>query len=99
MSRPKEIRVFILGAGCSIECGYPPGAGLKTELEKFLNHTGGKAPNVYQSVTDTIKLLGALPDIETLDQLARHCDESVDAWTRQHGPIIENEAEFGKRKR
>ncbi len=99
MSRSKGIRVFILGAGCSIECGYPPGTGLRTELERFHHEVPDRCPGTKQSVTDTIKLLGDLPRIETLDQLASYCDGSVGAWTRKHGPIIEDEADFGGRKR
>ena len=28
--------LIILGAGCSVECGYPPGTGFAAEFEKFL---------------------------------------------------------------
>jgi len=99
MSPSKESKVFILGAGCSVECGYPPGTGLKAELKEFLHPIFGKYPRIEQSVTDTIKLLEELPEIETLDQLASYCDESVDEWTRKQGGIIEDESEFGRRMR
>jgi hypothetical protein len=99
MSPSKESRVFILGAGCSVECGYPPGTGLKAALKEFLHPIFGNYPRIEQSVTDTIKLLEELPEIETLDQLASYCDESVDEWTRKQGGIIEDEAEFGRRMR
>ena len=65
MSLSKESRVFILGAGCSLECGYPPGNGLAAELEKFLGEVqeipNEKCGRIKQSLICTLKLLRETP--------------------------------------
>jgi len=73
-----QTKVFILGAGCSAECGYPLGTGLATDLEKFLRDVPDKCPVIKQSVTDTLNLLRGLPRMETLDQLARRIDKELE---------------------
>ena len=79
MSQSKETRVFILGAGCSVECGYPMGTGLLTEFEKFLAEIPSECPRIKQSVAATIELLGQLPGAETLDRLAARVEQDFSA--------------------
>src|SRR5438093_13645897 len=67
MSRSKEIRVFMLGAGCSVECGYPLGTGLRTELNNW--KVTDDCPTIKESVETTIELLEKYPTAQTLDQL------------------------------
>jgi hypothetical protein len=86
MSQNTETRVFILGAGCSAECGYPLGAGFKRALRQFhsqISENSKDCPAIRQSVGDTIALMERLPYIQTLDQLARHIDEELESWRRQ----------------
>ena len=99
MNQTRETKVFILGAGCSAHCDYPLGVGFATELGKFLGEIPDKCPVIKQSVTDTLKLLVGLPEIETLDQLAKHLEDEVAAWRRQHSDsgIIHDEKGFAEK--
>jgi hypothetical protein len=89
MSPSKESRVFILGAGCSVGCGYPPGTGLAAELEKFLGEVreipNEKCGRIKQSLICTLKLLCEIPGVETLDQLAACIEQGLKDWKRQRG--------------
>lgn len=84
MNQSSGTKVFILGAGCSADCGYPLGVGFATELEKFLTEIPEKCPVIKQCITDTLKLLVGLPEIQTLDQLAKHLEEQA----QRRGGII-----------
>lgn len=97
MSESQESRVFILGAGCSVECGYPPGTGFGSQLEEFLTQIPGECPVVKQSVIDTLNLLRELPRMETLDQLARHIDKEFRDRRKAQGGFITNENELNRR--
>lgn len=97
MNQTSEIKVFILGAGCSADCGYPLGVGFATELEKFLCEIPDKCPVIKQTVDKTLKLLVGLPEIQTLDQLAKHLEDEMVAWRRKQGGTIHNENEFFER--
>src|SRR6266498_1305157 len=77
MSRTKESRVCILGAGCSAKCGYPLGVGLTTQLQGFYWDIPADCTRIKQSVSDTITLMKALPAMETLDQLAKWIDDDL----------------------
>lgn len=85
MSPSKESKVFILGAGCSADCGYPLGVGLEPELAEFLKEVPDECPVVTGAVRNTVSLLGSLPRVETLDQLAKHIEDDPGAWQRQRG--------------
>jgi len=98
MSQSKGIRVFILGAGCSAECGYPPGTGFATHLEDFVREIPNQCPTVKQSVTDTLNLLKELPRMETLDQLARHVDKKFRDWESAQGIVIADGKELSRRQ-
>ncbi len=94
----KQTKVYILGAGCSAKCGYPLGVGFATELEKFLDEIPEVCPVIKQCVTDTLKLLVGLPEIETLDQLAKYLEDEMKVWQRNHGgAIIPNPKEYSER--
>ena len=88
MSQTKEARVFILGAGCSTECGYPLGSGFTTELEEFLREIPDECPRIKQSVTATADLFRNLPRVETIDQLAARIERDLSDWKRQRGSIV-----------
>ena len=90
MNQTSEIKVFILGAGCSADCGYPLG-GFATELGKFLGEIPDKCPVIKQTVDSTLKLLFGLPEIQTLDQLAKHLEDEMAAWQRKQGGKYEKE--------
>lgn len=86
-----ETRVFILGAGCSADCGYPLGAGFKNALGQFRSQISDNCPTIKQTVGDTITLMENLPDIQTLDQLARHIDEELESWRRKRNHFVDSE--------
>jgi hypothetical protein len=92
-----QTKVFILGAGCSAERGYPLGTGLATDLEKFLRDVPDKCPVIKQSVTDTLNLLRGLPRMETLDQLARRIDNELRDWQTAQGVFIADMKELSRR--
>jgi hypothetical protein len=72
-------RVFILGAGCSANCGYPLGIALKGQLHDFCCEMPNDCTLIKQSVSETITLLKGLSAIETLDQLAEHLESELRA--------------------
>ena len=83
MNQTSGTRVFILGAGCSADCGYPLGAGFKNALDQFRSQIPDDCLTIKQTVCDTVTLMESLPDIQTLDQLARHIDEELESWRKQ----------------
>jgi hypothetical protein len=83
MNQTSGTRVFILGAGCSADCGYPLGAGFKNALDQFRSQISDDCSTIKQTVCDTITLMESLPNIQTLDQLARHIDEELESWRKQ----------------
>ncbi len=96
MSPSKESRVFILGAGCSVECGYPPGTGFAAEFEKFLRDLQEipeeKCNRIKHSLISTLKLLRETPGVETVDQLAARIEQDLNGWKRQRGgPVADSE--------
>jgi hypothetical protein len=102
MSTSRDSRVFILGAGCSVECGYPPGTGFAAEFEKFLGEIQGipeeKCSRIKHSVISTLKLLRETPGVETVDQLAARIEQDLNDWKRQRGGLIAaSDPEYFKR--
>lgn len=91
MNQNSGTKVFILGAGCSADCGYPLGAGFKNALQQFSFQIAADCPTIKQAVRDTITLMENLPDIQTLDQLARHIDEELEAWKEQRNHYRDKE--------
>ena len=89
MNPLEEGRVFILGAGCSVDSGYPPGAGLAAEFDKFLGEIqevpDQKCGRIRHSLVCTLKLLRETPGVETLDQLAARIEQDLNDWKRQRG--------------
>lgn len=92
MSLSKESRVFILGAGCSVESGYPLGTGLAAEFEKFLGEIQEtpeeKCGHIKHSLICTLKLLRETPGVKTLDQLAARIEKDLKDWQHQRGGAI-----------
>jgi hypothetical protein len=84
----QQTKVFILGAGCSADCGYPLGKGLASQLEAFQSEISGRFPIIEQSVRDTIKLAKGLPQFDTLDQLAKHLEDDFTSWRQRKGSIV-----------
>ena len=92
MSPSRESSVFILGAGCSVECGYPAGTGFAAEFEKFLGQIqeipDKQCGRIKHSLVCTLKLLSETPGVETLDQLAARIEEDLNDWKRQRGGLF-----------
>lgn len=91
MNQTSGTRVFILGAGCSADCGYPLGAGFKNALGQFRSQISDDCPTIKQTLGDTITLMENLPDIQTLDQLARHIDEELESWRGKRNYFVDSE--------
>jgi hypothetical protein len=52
-----ESKVYILGADCSRDCGYPLGPEMKSELfEQSLDPA--TSPRLRKAVADTVSLMG-----------------------------------------
>jgi hypothetical protein len=102
MSPSAESRVFILGAGCSVECGYPPGTGLAAELEKFLQEVqeipDEKCSRIKPSLTATVELLREMPEVDTIDQLAARIDQDLSDWKHQRGGSLADPEYLSKEK-
>ncbi len=76
MSRSKTKRVFILGAGCSANYGYPLGVKLVEELLKFRNDKiHGGCPIIQSAVNSAIDLAKMYPEADTLDKLVNLSEE------------------------
>jgi hypothetical protein len=92
MSPAKESRVFILGAGCSVGCGYPPGTGFAVECDNLLRELREipeeKCNRIKQSLISTLKLLRETPTVETLDQLAARIEHDLWDWQHKRGGAI-----------
>ena len=88
MSPSEESKVFILGAGCSADCGYPLGKGLAAQIEEFQSGISGRFPIIGQCVRDTIDLAKGLPQFDTLDQLAKHAEDNFSSWRQRSGSIV-----------
>jgi hypothetical protein len=76
-----ESKVYILGAGCSKDCGYPLGPEMKEDLERFgqsLDPT--TSPRLIQAINDTVRLMSGTT--ETTDILVQklyggHLDQQI----------------------
>ena len=89
MVADRQTKVFILGAGCSADCGYPLGVGFETELEKFLHEIPDECPKIRRSVSATVDLFRNLSGVETIDQLTARIEQDLDNWKRQrNSPIV-----------
>ena len=54
----KNTKVYILGAGCSVDYGYPLGNGFRKELETFGNNLkASETQQIKQAVENTVQLL------------------------------------------
>lgn len=87
MNKISETKVFILGAGCSADSGYPLGKSLTSQLEEFQAEISGRFPIIEQCVQDTINLAKQAPQFDTLDQLTKHIEDDF-AWRRREGIVV-----------
>ena len=83
MNQTSGTKVFILGAGCSANCGYPLGKGLAGQLEEFQAEISGRFPIIEQCVRDTSNLAKQFPKFDTLDQLTKHAEDDFNSWRRR----------------
>jgi hypothetical protein len=81
MSDSADNTVFVLGAGCSANCGYPLGKRLVTQLQEFLPSVPERCQRIRSSLDNTIRLAQGLPNLDTLDQLAKHIEAELRCWT------------------
>ena len=88
MNQLKESRVFVLGAGCSAQYGYPLGDTLADQLQEFRRDIPDDCALIRQSVSNTVTLMERHPTIETLDQLAKQIEDDFLAWRSQRGIVF-----------
>jgi hypothetical protein len=86
----QQTKVFILGAGCSANCGYPLGTGLAGQLEdaEFQSKISGHFPIIERCVRDTVHLAKGLPQFDTLDQLAKHVEDDFALWRQRERSFV-----------
>ena len=94
MSRSKCNRVFILGAGCSANYGYPLGVKFVEELRKFLDDKilkiPGRCPIIQDAVRKSIDMAARFPQADTLDKLVKLFEERFKTFSSGRGVIWEN---------
>ena len=90
MSESKCNRVFILGAGCSANYGYPLGAKLVDELHQFLPKIPGGCPLIEGAVSKSIDLASRFPEANTLDKLVNLPEERFKAFRGGRGSAWQN---------
>src|SRR6266498_2817313 len=69
MDRSNRTRVFILGAGCSAQYGYPLNVKLSEELNSFGSKISDRCPVIQNAVSKPIELAARFPRADTLDRL------------------------------
>src|SRR6266481_6109365 len=67
--------VYILGAGCSRECGYPLAAEMRSALSNFAREclTSADSARIKRAVEQTVALMG--DSVDTVDELVRRIDQ------------------------
>ena len=67
--------VYILGAGCSRECGYPLAPETSTALRKFAQEslTSAESARVKRAIEETLSLMEE--KVDTVDELVRRIDQ------------------------
>jgi hypothetical protein len=67
--------VYILGAGCSRECGYPLASEVATTLRDFAREclTSADSARIKQAVEQTVALMS--DSVDTVDELVRRIDQ------------------------
>jgi hypothetical protein len=73
----REKTVFILGAGCSANSGYPLGIGLTSQLNSFFSQIPDECRLVKRSVSNTTRIMDEMPGIETLDELSKKIEDNL----------------------
>jgi hypothetical protein len=92
VTRSEESRIVILGAGCSANLGFPLGKGLANELREFQSELADSLPLIKRGVSDTTDLAESLPQLDTLDQLTKHCEDDFHSWRQREGSMVWDEA-------
>lgn len=84
MNRSECKRVFILGAGCSAQYGYPLGVKLVDELSNFLAKVGeipSGCPIIQSAVRNSVDLAASFSEADTLDKLVNLSEERFKNFT------------------
>jgi hypothetical protein len=87
-----DSRVYILGAGCSKDCGYPLGPEMKDDLERFGRSLDpATSPRLLQAVKGTVDLLVGTTD--TVDILVQklyggHLDSQIGGNQNRHPCVV-----------
>ena len=87
-----DSRVYILGAGCSKDCGYPLGPKMKDDLERFGRSLDpATSPRLLKAVKDTVDLLVGTTD--TVDILVQklyggHLDSQIGGNQNRHPCVV-----------
>jgi len=71
----QSLRVFILGAGCSVCGGYPLAKDVPASMRLFADGLSSSAEKIRNCVNETLKLM-AKHDVVTIDQLAQNAIEA-----------------------
>lgn len=73
MPQVPRSKIYILGVGCSKDCGYPLGPEMKDDLERFGQSLDpATSPRLRKAVADTIALMGG--SVDTIDILVQKLD-------------------------
>jgi hypothetical protein len=87
VNRSRKKRIFILGAGCSANYGYPLGGALVDELVKFgdnkLSSYSNGYPFIRRAVASAISLAEEFPGADTLDKLVSLAEERYKSGSQQ----------------
>jgi hypothetical protein len=87
-----DSRVYILGAGCSKDCGYPLGPEMKDDLEGFGQSLDpATSLRLLKAVKDTVDLMVGTTD--TVDILVQklyggHLDSRIGGSQNQHPYVV-----------
>ena len=72
--------VYILGAGCSVKCGYPLAKNFVPAFESFSPSLGGDAEKLKRAVDETVALMREA-NVQTVDELMFRITTA--RWTTQ----------------
>ncbi len=85
IDRSNRKRVFILGAGCSAQYGYPLNVKLSEELNSFGSKIPDRCPVIQNAVSKSIELAARFPRADTLDRLVNLSEEHFKDFRRDEG--------------
>jgi len=71
------LKLFILGAGCSVACGYPLGIGIPNAMKAFVETLDpATSPKLIRCFKDTLEQFGRAELVDTFDTFLQQVDES-----------------------